>query len=77
MNYNALAYELNEYNIAYNEKINPMKSFVLRPYGTEYALVELFDNGYEQVTERTCFVMESEQMSKQLRVMTNKLYDEE
>lgn len=74
---NALYYELNEYNIAYNEKVNPMKSFVLRPYGTAYILVEIFDNGYEQASERTCFAAEAAEMTKQLRGMTNKLYDED
>lgn len=73
----ALAYELNEYNIAYNTKINPMKSFVLCPYGTAYMLVEIFDDGHEQATERTCFTMEADEMAKQLRAMTNKLYDED
>lgn len=73
---NVLYYELNEYNIAYNEKVNPMKSFVLRPYGTAYTLVEIYDDGYEQPSERACFAAEVDEMTKQLRAMTNKLYDE-
>ena len=71
----ALYYELNEYNIAYNEKVNPMKSFVLRPYGTSYMLVEIFDDGYDRPSERTCFAAEAGEMAKQLRAMTGKLYD--
>ena len=71
----ALYYELNEYNIAYNEKVNPMKSFVLRPYGTSYMLVEIFEDGYDSPSERTCFAAEADEMAKQLRAMTGKLYD--
>lgn len=76
-NSSALYYELNEYNIAYNEKVNPMKSFVLRPYGTAYILVEIFDDGHEQAAERTCFSADAAGMKKLLRIMTNKLYDED
>ena len=70
-----LYYELSEYNIAYNEKVNPMKSFVLRPYGTSYMLVEIFEDGYDRPSERACFAAEADEMTKQLRAMTGKLYD--